>query len=440
MPGDVDKDGFTASDAPMRSLHRCCFALGASCLSVALLAALGSGCEATGESSEFEATSGPTQSTTSGSGGSSGALTGTGGSSGTLAGAGGSTQGVGGGCAGLSSTAQKAPLDLYIMFDQSGSMEDPPAGGGGTKWSAVASALTTFVQQPQSSGIGVGIQYFPLSSGASCNVLQCASDADCGAGCGPCEMPVPGFGVCTGFGATDSCTVSDYATPDVEIAVLPGNAAAISTSVASHSPSGGTPTSAALEGAVSHASAWAAANPGHVVVVVLATDGDPSSCNTDPAYINGVAATGASGTPPILTFVIGVGGSTSALDGIAAAGGTGQAFMIDQDPDVQQAFIAALEAIQGQALPCAYLIPEPEPGETLDFGKVNVSYTPDGGMAEQLPKVVSEADCPPGELAWYYDDNAAPTQILLCPDTCAALSQDTAGTVEIVLGCETIVR
>ncbi|NUP04745.1 MAG: hypothetical protein HOW73_01660 [Polyangiaceae bacterium] len=347
---------------------------------------------------------------------------------------------VGGGCAGDDFTAEKVPLDMYIMQDQSGSMSDPPAGGSGTRWDAVVAAISEFVNQDEAAGVGVGIQYFPLESGANCNTAQCMSDGDCGAGCGPCEIP-PGFpfGICSGFGATDSCTALDYSTPDVEIGVLPGNANAIIASMNAHGPTGGTPTSAALQGAIDHARAWAGGNPGHATIVVLATDGDPTSCETDLAAINAIAAAGANGSPPVLTFVIGVGGSVGALNGIAQAGGTNQAFMIDQDPDVQQAFLDALNTIQGQAIPCAFLIPEPPPGEDINFDEVNVHYTPSEGMAGNIPYVESEAQCPASGLAWHYDDPANPTQIVLCPGACSTISADTGGVVKIVVGCTTYV-
>jgi hypothetical protein len=399
-------------------------------LAFAVIGAAGSGCGAAGS-----------QNGSGDSGQGAGSPGGVGGGTGSFVGSGGSTgnQGVGGGCAGVSKTAEKAPLDMYIMFDQSGSMDELTANGNTTKWDAVVSALGTFVQQPQTAGIGIGIQYFPLASGANCSVPQCTSDAQCGAGCGPCIMPIPGFGICSGFGSSDSCAAADYAAPDVEIGLLPGNANAIIQSMASHNPLGGTPTSAALEGAIQHSFSWASGNPGHVVIVVLATDGDPTSCQTDLGVINGIAAAGVSGSPSILTFVIGVGGSVGALNGIAAAGGTQQAFMIDQDPNVEQAFLDALNAIQGQVLPCSYAIPAPAPGEMINFAQVNVTYTPGGGgMPETIPKVNSAADCPAGEKAWYYDNNANPTQIMLCPGACTIISQDTAGSVDIVLGCDTI--
>ena len=73
-----------------------------------------------------------------------------------------------------------------------------------------------------------------------------------------------------------------------------------------------------------------------------------------------------------------------------------------------------------------------------------MNYDPGGPNtppdAYNVPYVGSAQDCPAGGVGWYYDDPQAPTQILLCPDTCSTLSQDTEGTVKIVVGCETVAR
>src|SRR5688500_12820532 len=62
--------------------------------------------------------------------------------------------GTGGGasCAGEKSTAELIPLDLFIMLDSSGSM-DEGTGDGNTKWEAVTEALVAFFNDPQSSSI-----------------------------------------------------------------------------------------------------------------------------------------------------------------------------------------------------------------------------------------------------------------------------------------------
>jgi hypothetical protein len=344
-------------------------------------------------------------------------------------------------CASSTTKADQVPLDIYIMLDQSGSMSETVAGGG-TKWQATTNALTAFVHQMSLDGVGVGLGYFGVPPNNTCGVPFCTKDADCGAGCGPCNIVIPGVpGGCGGFnpGGGDSCSANDYAVPAVEIATLPGVATPITSSMSTHGPNTGTPTSAALQGAIDHAKTWATAHPGHAVVAVLATDGDPADCDTDLNHINAIAAAGASSAPKILTFVIGVGNSLGALNGIAAAGGTTKAFLVDTGGNVNQQIVDAMNAIRHAALGCAYTIPAPTTG-TADYSKVNVVYTPgNGGPPQTIPQVMNKAACPATGNAWYYDDPNHPTQILLCDATCASIEADMTGKVDIALGCGTVI-
>ena len=320
-------------------------------------------------------------------------------------GAGGSngSQGLGGSaCASDTVTAQNIPLDIYLMLDQSLSMADA------SKWPSVTSALASFVGQPNLDGMSVGLGYFAVPSST--------------------------------FG--DSCNPSDYATPSVEIAPLPGVATAITSSMAMHGPSTATPTVQALEGAIQHAQSWASTHAGDAVVVVLATDGVPEDLCTpeDVPSVESVATMGRMTSPGVRTFVIGVGSELSSLDGIAAAGGTGSAYLVDTSANAGQQFLAALDAIRGNALGCTYQIPLPASG-TPDYQAVNVVYTPGGGgMAQTVPYVGGQAQCPATGNGWYYDNAASPTQIILCQATCQAVEADTTGSVAIELGCATVIQ
>jgi hypothetical protein len=352
-------------------------------------------------------------------------------------------------CAGESATAQQQPLDIFIMLDQSGSM-DEKTGNGSSKWVAVTGALNAFVAQPSAAGIGVGIQYFGLppggggggGGGGGCtNGASCSTSADCGGG--TCT-----FGVCLctgggggGGGGADSCNAADYAKPEVEIAPLPGVGAAITASIANHSPTTATPTSAALQGAVDHAGQWAAAHTGHVTIALLATDGDPTECDTSINNIAAIAAKAAGATPKIQTFVIGVGSSLTNLNAIAAAGGTQKAFIVDTNAtNVNQQFLDALNKIRGSALGCTYKIPVPTSG-TINYDTVNVQYTPGGTTTPVIiPKVSDKSKCVAGIDSWYYDNNTKPTQILLCADSCTKIAGDAKATVSVVSGCAQVVR
>jgi len=338
-------------------------------------------------------------------------------------------------CAAQATKAEQLPLDIFIMLDQSASM-DETVGTGGSKWTAVTGALNTFLQQPQTN-VSVGIQYFglpPGGGGGTCPTT-CTKNADCGPG-NLCDTL---FGTCICGGGGDSCNAADYSKPDVEIAPLPGVQPAITQSISKHSPSTSTPTSAALQGAIDHASSWASAHTKDVVIALLATDGDPTECDTNLSNINAIAAKGAAGTPKILTFVIGVGSSLGALNGIAAAGGTTNAFIVDTSGNVNQQFLDALNKIRGTALGCTYKIPIPSTGNP-DFNNVNVQYTPTGGSAQVIPKVTDKAHCPTSGDAWYYDNNANPTSILLCTTSCGKVTADSTGKVDVLLGCKSVVN
>ncbi|MEO8182128.1 MAG: hypothetical protein ABI895_25105 [Deltaproteobacteria bacterium] len=87
------------------------------------------------------------------------------------------------GCLGETRAAEAIGLDMFLMLDVSGSMLDPlpasPLARGTSKWDAVRSSLESFVQAPETTEIGIGLQYFPQSNaGVS---FACTSNAECGA-------------------------------------------------------------------------------------------------------------------------------------------------------------------------------------------------------------------------------------------------------------------
>jgi hypothetical protein len=233
--------------------------------------------------------------------------------------------------------------------------------------------------------------------------------------------------------------------------VLPGNAAALTTSIDAHhftpaqanlGPHDGTPTRPALEGAVNFVRDWIQKNPTHTGVVVLATDGYPSTAICTPqlndmASVIAVAQMAAAWTPPVRTYVIGI-GNVKNLNQVAVAGGTGQAaFVIDTtSQQMQQLFAAALEAIRTSVIPCEYPIPA---SGSFDVTQVNVQYTPGGTNAPvAVGKAIDLADCQ-GRDGWYYDQPAQPHSVVMCPTMCAKLQRDRGASVEVLFGCPTIV-
>jgi hypothetical protein len=395
-------------------------------------------------------------------------------------------------CAGSFQSAERLPLDIYVMMDRSGSMTEDTSKML-SKWDAVKAALESFFANA-GTGVAVGIQYFPIPDPgvpvvcdpqndqcgvhgpcehqtqkyclSNAGLYACNSDANCkplggGTKCvewGACEKtagtlcyPIGGT-ACGGNEAcvtnnactNAECVVADYSAPAVAISDLPAAAPALMASVEAQTPGGGTPTGPALQGAMDYASSWASTHKDHVTVVVLATDGLPSGCTpSDIPGIAQIAATGAAASPSIRTYVIGVftpadiqAGATTNLDAISQAG-MGQTFTVSSGSDVTAEFLAALDTIRKSALGCEYQIPVPANGGTLEYDKVNVVYTPGGtSTPTTLPGVTDLASCP-ATGGWYYDNASAPTKVLLCPGSCDAVKADATAKLEVELGCQT---
>jgi hypothetical protein len=399
-------------------------------------------------------------------------------------------------CATETQQGQRIPLTMYVLLDSSASMLDALSNQGmASKWDATKAAITTFVNDPASTGLSVGLQYFPVLKP---NVpASCMADTDC-VGSGPCDFamtcdntsvvtpcttnadcPAVGGGPagnCVLLGACqvsggycapvgircafgfdrcvrllgychgrDSCDNAAYAMPAIEVAPLPGAAQPIIASMAAHTPDGLTPTLAALGGGFDYARARAMADPTQRVVLLLATDGFPTECSANPddlTPIQTLVSSQATGTPPISTFVIGVfspaeqAAATTNLNSIAKAGGTGSAFIINTSQNVQQAFLEALNKIRGTLLTCEFKLPQPEGGQ-LDPQLVNVRYTSNAGQSTLLGNVPGGA-CDPNKGGWHYDNDQAPTKIQLCDSTCSAIQADQGGSVKILLGCKTV--
>lgn len=326
------------------------------------------------------------------------------------------------GCVGERYEGEQVPLDLYIMFDVSCSMSCPAEqtgpglccrGGPNPRIDQVRNATEQFLQDPASAGMGVGIGYFGFMQG----------------------------------GMT-SCDPSRYSAPSVPIAALPGNAAALVTSLNAAQPTGETPTGAAIRGACTYAAQWQSKNRGHKTVVLLVTDGFPEAPTTSqnggctPTIADAVqASTTCFGyNPPLPVYVLGVGAQLTNLGEIATAGGTEQPFIVS-GADITSQIFQALNQIRALAqIPCQINLPPPPAGATLNTEEVNVGFCDAASQSTTFNYVETEAGCS-ASGSWRYDDPSAPTQIVLCPDTCSRVNVP-GGSLFASVGCrtQTIIR
>jgi hypothetical protein len=362
---------------------------------------------------------GATSNATGGTGtGTGGTQLGTGG---VVLGAGGSGGGTGSGgdgtgslgdaaCADGSAGGDLAPVYLVFLLDQSGSMGDCVNEGERAKrWEPVESALTTFFTDEASAGLFASLTLFPTEQ---------APDVSCSVN--PADL---------------ECTASAYATPVVEPTELPSPV--LVDALPDEPNEYGTPSAPALAGTVDYA--LSLKQQGHKVAIVMVTDGKPEYCSADNTIDNTIAEAVRGATASIPTYVIGVGPGLDNLRGIATGGGT-EALIIDSQTgspeDTQQKLLAKINEIRGQELNCEMPIPEPPAGLTLDPTKVNIEYTTGGATVA----LAMNEGCAGDGLGWQYDDPIAPTRVEICPATCTEVKGHYDASLNVVFGCDVVVK
>jgi hypothetical protein len=294
------------------------------------------------------------------------------------------------------------PIDFYFVVDKSNSMAND--AGMKSRWTAMSNALSVFVRAPESAGLGAGVAFFPRSS----------------------------------TGTNTLCNANDYRTPDVAIGLLPGVAPQITSSLAGQALGPGTPTTPALEGTLSYARAEKLSRVTRDVAVVLVTDGQPTQCSSTPTNSAAVIRNYATGSPPVRTYVLGIGPSVANLNILAQAGGTAPARLIESGGENE--LLDAFNAIRDNTITCDYQIPT-KPGETLDYSLVSIQVRVGvNGMTAPVRKVDDPSGCG-AQGGWFYDrpvppGNPPPTKITLCPATCDPLMLTAGSHLDMLVGCK----
>jgi len=278
---------------------------------------------------------------------------------------------------------------------------------GVSKWYATKAAFDDFLQHAPSD-LRFGLSLFPLPSD---DAASCASER--------------------------------YREAALPIEALAQMAPAALARLDAVTPNGRTPTAPAFTAALDLATAYALDHVERSVVVVLATDGMPTQCApTDAAALAALAAAALDGPGHVRTLVVALPSlgesDVSGLDPIAIAGGTERLLTIDPHADFSRQLQSALNAVADRDVACDLALPEPPPGQRLDYDAVNVVL--DGPARVTLPRVAGASACS-SSGGWYYDvdpEHGAPARLDLCKSACSRASS--AEKLLVELGCKTVVR
>lgn len=323
-------------------------------------------------------------------------------------------------CARQSNSTSRAPANILIVLDRSGSMGESASGSGGrTRWAAAIAGIER-VLTLLDDDTRVGLMVFPAP--------------------------------------TNGSAPEGYTTPSVPVAPLRDNRREISIRLDSFSPNGGTPMACAMPKAIEYFGTGFSMDGSRNVVLI--TDGEPTdecsgvTCNPFdianfiPCIMNAsvqaqariqVAATaGARREPPIRTFVVGTPSANEAfLSNLAVNGGTPRSddCVMPQSchyslrsATFEDDLNAALDAIRGRATTCEYRINADV--NTLDPRLVNVNYVERSGATPRLVPM----DPANG---WTYSDDGR--SVIFHGDACAeVMGNSTGGSVQIIFGCPTV--
>jgi hypothetical protein len=161
---------------------------------------------------------------------------------------------------------------------------------------------------------------------------------------------------------------------------------------------------------------------------------DPAACTCAPMTpierpINGYAVYGGQMSTPGCAFqappgVYGNGclGSAAAGDRhVALAQATGGLVASICATDWSSTFDALSAAVTRSALPCAVDVPDSPDGYAVDLDELRVAHTPEGGTPNAFTRA-TDATCGDGD--WYLDSGATPARVQLCADVCAEVSSE----------------
>lgn len=312
-------------------------------------------------------------------------------------------------CTGPQSTFAVDNVLMHLAVERSAATATAIPSAG-TIWSQMQAGLKTFYADPLNTGTRSSLTFFP--DGAP----------PLGPGAPPFTIPV-----CD----TTACTTGSSCSPRVTLNSMP-NSIFINALNAQFAGTTAPPASAGYDGMIRTAKPYATppsiySADTHIAVLILASD--VANCNNTAAIATNAATI--LSTSKIHTYVIGIGVPATTTSTIASAGG-GKSINLAVDANLGANLAAALTGIRQNIFPCAFDLPA---AGLFDPSNPFLSLVSNAIPMTQT-QVANLAACGPSG-GYYYDNNANPTQVRLCPGLCTTYRSMVYNAVKIIIKCPT---
>jgi len=373
----------------------------------------------------------------------------------------------GGGCASATYQGQSAPAAMIFVLDASGTM------AMNNKYADAEQAIVNAMNQPVFDTMSLGLLLYPQVQTVP---AMCPALAGIGVNCAVSGLPQVPLALAGSAPSSASSGVRHdiYATL---VASTPASA-----------PGNGNPSYDALQSAITTLQSLSL-NGRRLLFFI--TDGGASCTSQDtpqrPNYLDGngcedwedpnnivtmLSKAHSDPSTPINSLIVGVNGADTtassgpdnppysvrlALSSYALAGSpetvpTGcegtytQAggdpatpchFDLTTTPNFAPTLATDIGIIRNKLLGCTFQLPTTDAG-TVNLNEVNVDYSLNGGANVDLERRASTTDMCTTDGCWDYTNNN--TQIELIGKACSDVQSSTAAKVEIVVGCQTLIK
>ncbi|HYQ15574.1 MAG TPA: vWA domain-containing protein [Polyangiaceae bacterium] len=335
-------------------------------------------------------------------------------------------------CGVTSVEATFSAANVLLVIDKSSSMDDQPEGFELKKWAALKSALGPALLTVQDE-MSFGLLLYPFGE-------QAEIPLDCFEGC--CEVP-------SGPAA-------------VQVGIEPGvrSIAKVMAALDATAPGGGTPTAAALEGALAYFTSGAGKDLKGDRFVLLATDGGPncgkrettcaadhctpnldglcpsdqgnccvgegSYCLDSDAVVQNIRALAEAGVP---TFVVGIPGTESYAEYLNAFANAGSVPNPNTPPDYYA--VAAQGGVEALTQTFSDITTHLVRSCEVDLGP--------GAPEKRLVNVAVDCSVVPFEDGAGWNISAdEPTTLRLAGEACERVEREGARRIDVVYGCPTV--